>query len=408
MIQAFQPSKAALVQASEAGVKNSKFGSVLSNTITATNVQDANSDEVNEKSQLQALLEFLQMEDLSQLKDGKELGEDLLFATQDEQVSVIFYHASHVFSAESLEKLQSLLSELTSGTEEKQDILEQLTLIVNQAASGAEPSQQRFLATDEALKLAKIYTLFKNALDLSDENALKLDELKQKLEQIAGKLDSILNSKEKSTFDILMNRHHSTALLSSQIHKESSSKIQSIVNSNGETKIIEGTHNPFMNMSKLEQFVLNTQSGGKGAVNSEQLLKSFEDIISRAKFTNNNGIQKLFIKLNPEHLGSLRVELIQQNGVINAKIIASTAQAKEQLDSQMQGLKQAFINQNIPVEKLELSQQFANLTHERHLARDQGQQQDGQTNSEQPKDDQENINEQFQTQFEEALLEAEV
>jgi len=408
MIQALQPSKSALGHASETGVKNSNFGAVLSKTITATNVSDANvklDAKANVKEQLQSLIEFLQIEDLSELEDGKQLGEELLFATQDEQVSVIFDHAGHVFSAESLEELQNLLSELTAATEEEQDILQQLIMIVNQAVSGAEPSQQRFLAAEEALKLAKIYTLFKNVLDLSDEKALKLDDLKQKLEQIVGKLEPILDSKEKN---FILNRHHTTALMSGQIHSESSAKIQSVLNSNGETKIVESTHNPFMNMSKLEQFVLNTQSGQKGTVNSEQMLKSFENIISRAQFTNNNGMQKLLIKLNPEHLGSLRVEIIQQNGVMIAKIIASTSQAKELLDSQLQGLKQAFVNQNIPVEKLELSQQFTHLSQDRHLARDQGQQQDGQTNSEQSQDDNENMTKQFQTQFEEALLEAEV
>ena len=411
MIQNLQPAKAALGHASEAGVKNSNFGAVLSKTITATNVSDANvklDAEANVKEQLQSLIEFLQIEDLSELEEGKQLGEELLFATQDEQVSVIFDNAGHMFSAESLEELQNLLSELTAAAEKEQDILQQLTMIVNQAVSGAEPSQQRFLAAKEALKLAKIYTLFKNVLDLSDEKALKIDDLKQKLEQIVGKLEPMLDSKEKNTFDIILNRHHTTALMSGQIHSESSAKIQSILNSNGETMIVEGAHNPFMNMSKLEQFVLNTQSGQKGTVSSEQMLKSFENIISRAQFTNNNGMQKLLIKLNPEHLGSLRVEIIQQNGMMIAKIIASTSQAKELLDSQLQGLKQAFVNQNIPVEKLELSQQFTNLLQDRHLARDQGQQQDGQTNSEQSQDDNENMTEQFQTQFEEALLEAEV
>ena len=138
MIQNLQPAKAALGHASEAGVKNSNFGAVLSKTITATNVSDANvklDAEANVKEQLQSLIEFLQIEDLSELEEGKQLGEELLFATQDEQVSVIFDNAGHMFSAESLEELQNLLSELTAATEEEQELLDQLIMIVNQANS---------------------------------------------------------------------------------------------------------------------------------------------------------------------------------------------------------------------------------------------------------------------------------
>lgn len=412
MVQALQPSKTNVGQVSKIGTNHSGFGAVLLQTIGTSNVNEQSpltNEEANVMAKFQSLLDSLQIEDLSQLEEGKQLEEDLLFATQEEQLLVLFDHVSHIFSAESLEELQKFLSDLASSTEEEQDILQQLMMIVNQVVSGTDSSHQRLVAADDALKLAKVYTLFQNVLVLSDDKASKLDELKQKLEQFAGKLETLLSSKEN------MNR---TALMNSQILNGSTAKIQSILNSNGETKMNAGTmittgdtsignHNPFMNMSKLEQYVLNTQSTDKGTLNSEQLIKSFENIISRVQFTNNNGMQKLLIKLKPEHLGSLRVEIIQQNGTMTAKIIASTTQAKELLDSQMHGLKQAFVNQNIPVEKLELSQQFANLSQDRQLNREQGQQQGEQAGNEQSHHD-ENVVEEFQIQFEEALLEVEV
>ena len=404
MIQALQPSKISSGQASETGAKNGHFGAVLSETISASNVQTTDvktEDEANVNAQLQSLLEWLSIEEQSQLEGGKQLGEELLFASQEDQLLVIFDHVGHVFSAESLEGLQKMLSDLASATEEKQDILQQLITIVNQA----ELSQQRLLASDDALKLAKVYTLFQNVLDLTDEKALKLEDLKQKLEQFVGKLEAILGSKEQNPLVTALKNQGNSAKIQSFLSNQENKITAGPVITTGETSA--GTHNPFLNMSKLEQFVLNTQSGEKGTVNSDQLLKSFENIISRAQFTSQNGMQKLFLKLNPEHLGSLRVEIIQQNGVMIAKIIASTSQAKELLDSQLQGLKQAFVNQNIPVEKLELSQQFANLSQDRNLAREQGQQQGGQAENKQSNDD-ENVVEEFQTQFEEALLEVEV
>jgi flagellar hook-length control protein FliK len=43
--------------------------------------------------------------------------------------------------------------------------------------------------------------------------------------------------------------------------------------------------------------------------------------------------QKLFIKLYPEHLGTLRVELIQPDSTLIAKFMTSTANAKDILES---------------------------------------------------------------------------
>ena len=64
--------------------------------------------------------------------------------------------------------------------------------------------------------------------------------------------------------------------------------------------------------------------------------------------------------------------------------------------------------QNIPVEKIELSQQFSNLSQERNLQREQFQQQGGNEKSEQFFDREEELEEDFQQTFEEAILQAKV
>ena len=390
MIQTLQPAKKTVEQTFNAAANKGVFGAVLSKTMeTAGSKETASSINSNEtetaaEKRLQSLLDILQLEDL---ENGRQLAEALLFATQDQQLTAIFENAGDIFSSESLEQLQGLLSNLTNES----DLLQQLNSIVNQAINEGNITQQRILSVDEGIKLAKVFALFQNFLDLSEENAIKLDKLKQNLEQLAAKLESLLVPKEKNSLELTLNKNSSTVFAQSALTGNS-----------------DFAHNPFMNMSKLEQFVLNTQMGDKGSVNSEQLIKSFENIISKAKFTNQNGMQKLFIKLNPEHLGSLRIEIIQQNGTMIAKIVASTQRAKEMLDSQLQGLKQAFINQNIQVEKLELSQQFDSLSQERNFFRDQGQQQSGRETGSEKSDIDDQMTEQFQTQFEEALLEAEV
>lgn len=104
-------------------------------------------------------------------------------------------------------------------------------------------------------------------------------------------------------------------------------------------------------MTKTEQYVLHVGGEGKSA-SYQQFVADFSNILQRANLTKDTGTNKLFIKLNPENLGSLKIELIDQDGVLTAKILTSTSGAKDLLDSQLQQLKQAFAGQNIQLNQV--------------------------------------------------------
>lgn len=89
---------------------------------------------------------------------------------------------------------------------------------------------------------------------------------------------------------------------------------------------------------------------------SEELMKQLQAILKRANFGQTGGMNRLSVRLYPEHLGTLRIELQEVNGVLSARILASTAQAREMLDRQLHQLRAALMNQNLQVEKIELSQ----------------------------------------------------
>nr|WP_254178379.1 flagellar hook-length control protein FliK [Cytobacillus oceanisediminis] len=132
-------------------------------------------------------------------------------------------------------------------------------------------------------------------------------------------------------------------------------------------------------------------------------MQQFENILSKSSFLKTGGTQKLFIKLNPEHLGALRIELIQKDSAMIARILTSTGSAKEILDSHINGLKQAFSSQNIQIERIEISQQMTQQ--DRSFNRDpqqqeQRQQQNKDENDLQPESE-------FNSSFEEALLNTE-
>ena len=124
-----------------------------------------------------------------------------------------------------------------------------------------------------------------------------------------------------------------------------------------QTNTLNGKILPFQQISKPYELTL-TQSQSGNKVSTEQLIQQFESILSKSQLLNTGGNQKLFIKLHPEHLGAIRVELIQKESALIAKFMTTTANAKDILESQLQSLKQAFSTQNIQIEKIEISQQL--------------------------------------------------
>lgn len=113
----------------------------------------------------------------------------------------------------------------------------------------------------------------------------------------------------------------------------------------------------------------------------------------------------MFLRLNPENLGSLRIELIQKDSQLTARILTSTGAAKEMLDSQVNGLKQALHSQNIQVERIEISQQLSQQ--EKMPQRDAQQQQQGQNQPDRQKQQAGRDEESAGESFEEILLNTE-
>lgn len=153
-------------------------------------------------------------------------------------------------------------------------------------------------------------------------------------------------------------------------------------------------------MPKIQQFTLFVEQNAKQMPNQEQFIKQFQSILARSNFVNGSGNQKLFINLYPEHLGSLRIEILQSENGLIARIMASTSQAKDLVESQLSSLKQSFIMQNISVEKIEITNQQL-FQSERSLQRDAEQQKQ---QTPQQKDDKDNHDINEEESFSSTLL----
>lgn len=89
---------------------------------------------------------------------------------------------------------------------------------------------------------------------------------------------------------------------------------------------------------------------------SQALVKEIQNLLNRSQFSNSQGTMKLLLKLYPENLGSIRIEVIQKDGVLSARLLASTSLGREMLDSQINQLKTAFAQQNIQMDRIDIVQ----------------------------------------------------
>jgi flagellar hook-length control protein FliK len=396
------------------------FGSLLSTPNVSSKVDSLNPLLNGSSSQdLKGLLGFLNNDDVLDLKDGVKLLDHTLNADGSDLLSSIkaFLGLNDQDVADILKKLQSLLAnsavdkgkkaektdenqaashvEVTTGSKELDELLACLNQIISLPIQDVSKLTNKDFS--EVVKTVKLYELLTKNQDGQANNTKVTDLIQQTIQKLEILVDQ---NKGASRTEYVQKTFSSLA-----------AELQSIKNAE---KVQDKNPVPFKldstnglahlhQMSKPEQMVIMLENGGK-PVSTEQLIKQFENILSKSQFSNTGGTQRLLIKLNPENLGSLRIELIQKDSTIVARIMTSTGAAKDALESQLQGLKHAFSAQNILVDRIEVTQQQGMAQQERFFQKDQhqGHQGEGQSRRDQTDDGE------FNQSFEEALLNTEV
>ncbi|WP_428908660.1 flagellar hook-length control protein FliK [Niallia sp. Krafla_26] len=214
------------------------------------------------------------------------------------------------------------------------------------------------------------------------------------VQKVSEKIEILLKQKEP------FNRNEYVNQVFSAVVKDTKEQNPSL---NRTFAIISNDHVIQQKIMYPNQMTLVHDQSNK-SISTEQLIRQFESILAKSQFVNQSpGAQKLFIKLYPEHLGALRIELLQKESGLIAKFMTTTTIAKEILESQLQNLKHAFHSQNIQVERLEISSQLN--FQERFNSRDSQQQQE---QRQQQQEEHQQENETFQESFAEILINEEI
>lgn len=355
------------------GKETSKFGSVFNQVMTVSNKLASSTQSTTtsngevDLNQLEQVLDTQSMEELFDLlgishDDGLlmiQVGEEGQAVAIDEMLNLEDLTA--VLNIDPAQLLQTM-NELLGEEKEASDLWDLLTLVgenaplllsqITASLQGNETVKVTPKESKQLLEFLKVAELVGKQSDLTFSQETNLTNTKQLLSQV---LTQLQKQTETTTGKISLPGFQQV-VQQTMTTKQQDTSANEVVSAANSTVV------------KSEPITVTITLPTSKPAQSEAFLKEMQNLLSKAQMSNNAGLMKLSIKLYPENLGSIRVELVQQNGVMTARLLASTSMGRELLDNNAHQLKQAFIQQNIQVDRLDIAQSLQ----ETDKNRDQG------------------------------------
>lgn len=292
------------------------------------------------------------------------------------------------------------------------DILQKLddsafTFMQNLATSlEGKGNVSKVMATD-VVKILKFVELAASKTDLTLQQELQTSQVKNWLATVASRVTETAQTQQDAKTMLnttLTGTLTNTKEVSSAVKVIQPSANENIVNTKSTTTELAG--NAVAKIVPQTTTVTISLPQTTPASQAENFVKQFEKIMNRSQLANNAQSQRLLIKLYPEHLGSVRIEFSQQNGVMSARILTSTAAGKQMIESQLHQLKTGLVNQNIQLDRIDISQALSEPS--RGEQRNQQFNQQSSMNQQNANDQKENRQDEDGLTFEELLAELEV
>lgn len=323
-----------------------KFGSVFGQILSNSQVQPIVTEQVNPVGNvLQDLLAILNATSIEELESV--LGTEDLTVNPKELKGLLDKLLGTDSDVNTNEEIQqSNVWDLLAGINEQAT---KLTDAIISSLNGQGPSTP----TDakQAIEFLKTAQLIGNKSDLTIKEESTLFDMKQLLENVKEVVSKLPTSETISSPQLLKQPIIHTQMVVKQTAHTLQTEV--VTETKEITSNVQGSTTTVI-QTKVESvsLTLPTEKAGQ----SEEFIKELQKVMNRVQFGQTGGVNRLVLKLFPEHLGTIRIELIQKDGMLTARILASTALGKEMLDSNSSQLRQGFAGQNIQLEKLEISQ----------------------------------------------------
>ncbi|MCM3017237.1 flagellar hook-length control protein FliK [Priestia megaterium] len=106
---------------------------------------------------------------------------------------------------------------------------------------------------------------------------------------------------------------------------------------------------------KVQEFSIDLRQVKSDHQQSDNLLKELQKILSKASLSIEERTSKLSIKLLPKQLGTISIEVLQQENETVAQVVVSSGKTKELLDASLFRLRQALTSQHVSVDQVDVA-----------------------------------------------------
>jgi flagellar hook-length control protein FliK len=251
-----------------------------------------------------------------------------------------------------LEELEQVLQEVLQQYDMKVDlndiwsILEVAPEIVEQLTAKFE-TEGLTESEEKLLQLFKLAQLVGQTTDVVYVQQNQLTNLQQALVMLTNEMQQMRNQATTQQAPTI-----SAANTIVQVEPKVES-IQPATNNSTQNESMLNQHTQASTTSTVK--TVNITLPANPSAQTEALAKEVAQLMAKNQLTQGTGNIKLMLKLFPENLGQVRIEIFQQNGVISARMLASTPLGKDLIESSMNQLKTALVSQNIQVDRIDVA-----------------------------------------------------
>ena len=337
--------------------ESNSFDKVFNDTMSGTNapveqqkqVVANDSQAITAEEAVTEVTEVVEATTIEEVFDvlGIEHDEAMLFAEIEGQLIPV----------EEMMNLEDLTAALGITKEELEAILQQLL--------GEQMPMNDVWAVLEQTPalLAQITAVLQGESNVvTPKEATKVVEFLKLAETLSVKTDTVYQQQYQlnQTKDLLqsfVNKFQSVT----QQETTKSTTFQQVVQQLTQTTVKQEADTTQVNASQQQATTVTTKTvtvtlPAQPSSQSEALAKEIQNLLNRSQLSNNQGTIRLVLKLFPENLGQIRIEVMQKDGLMQARLLATTAAGKELLDSNLNQLKSAFVAQNIQMERIDVAQ----------------------------------------------------
>ncbi len=329
------------------------FGSVFNSMVSKSSAPTAKQAEVSEPPLAESISGIVEEDSLESLLEqlGVKMDESGLFALVGEESTPIAL--DELMTLDNLtellgmtkEELSQIIEQLLGDTKQEitdvWSLIEQAPHILNEVMAAVQKPEQNNVQPKELqqiVQLLKLAQLAGSKVDTVYQQEINLASLKDALLALANEAQKLAGTEQSTS---------------------KTTTFQQVVQQGQQTTVKVETDT--QTAGHLQQQVTHTKTvtvtlPAEKPAQSDALIKEIQNLINRSQLSGQPGNMKLFLKLFPENLGQIRIELVQKDGVMTARLLATTAMGKELLENNINQLKAGFVSQNIQMERIDVAQ----------------------------------------------------